>query len=510
MKYSISLVDLGALAPLITLLSGALIILIVESVSKKIAFKFSAIISFVTITVAIAAAFFSSPSDNPLLLPWLNFDKIANIFTYFFLFIGCAATLLSATFFEKFESSRGEYFFLLLCSLIGLILIAQARDFLLIFLGIETLSICLYILCGYMKRWNKSHEAAFKYFLMGSIASAFLIYGIALIYGAIGHTRLDSLLTDYRNISSTSEKTLFLGGIAFITLSLAFKTTIVPFHIWAPDVYAGAPLPVTAFMAVGTKVGAFVAFMRIFLEGLPNFDPRWGQGISVLAILTLVYANIVAIRQSKLRRFFAYSGMSHAGFLLLAFVSGTTEAQSAVIFYLVVYSLATFGCFAILAPIDRGEEGISINDLKGLFQRDPISALILTISLLNLAGIPPMAGFFAKFFVLKLAFEAGYPIAVILGLATTVLSAFYYLRIVSVLFQPVEEERSTHFSQSARLVAVVAGIHLIILSIFPSYLPQVARRPGARVLHFEVSAEEFAAIASPQMPLLTEDLKAGQ
>lgn len=481
MNLNLSIADFGALSPLLILLGGALIILLLESFASSKASRFSALAAFVVISGAAVATYYSHQSTNPLLAPWLKFDSLGQLFTFFFLAIGLATTLLSATFFEKFVASRGEYFFLLLCSLIGLIFIAQAADFLILFLGIETLSISLYILCGYMKGWTSSHESAFKYFLMGSIASAFLIYGIALVYGALGTTQFEALLAGYQNIQSTPDKMLFLSGIAFITLSISFKATIVPFHVWAPDVYAGAPTPVTAFMAVGTKVGAFVAFMRIFLEALPHFDLLWGQCVAFMAVPTLIFANIVAIKQTQLRRFFAYSGISHAGFLLLPLAAGTAEAQPAMIFYLVIYSLGTFGCFAILTPIDSGEQGISLGDLKGLYHRDRISAVILTLGLLNLAGIPPMAGFFAKFYLFKVAYEAGYQALVIVALLTTILSAFYYLRIIGTMFLPTADDKAVFFSQPARLMGVLAALYLLILSVYPAYVPLIAMKAAQTV-----------------------------
>ena len=214
-----------------------------------------------------------------------------------------------------------------------------------------------------------------------------------------------------------------------MTLGLAFKAAIVPFHVWAPDVYDGAPMPVTAFMAVGTKAGAFAAFTRVFLVALPQFDPLWNQGMAWLAIITMVYANIVALRQVQLRRFFAYSGISHAGFLLIPLIADTSDAPAALAFYLVVYAIATLGSFAILAFLDKDSHGVFLRDLQGFFYRSPFLAAIFTLCLLTLAGIPPTAGFFAKFYLFKIAFQSGYYTLVIVGLLTTILSAFYYVRI---------------------------------------------------------------------------------
>lgn len=469
MNPSLTLNDFAALSPLLILLGGALAILLIESFAPQAAKRVSSWVCLATLAVGVYAALVAPVSDNPLLTPWLKFDPLARFFTGLFLLIGFASTFLASAFFERFEvPSRGEYYFLLLSSLFGLVLVGSSADFLTLFLGIETLSISLYILCGYMKAWKISHEASLKYFLMGALATAFLIYGIALVYGAIGTTRFDLLLPGYQALATSSSQALFLGGIALITLGLAFKAAIVPFHVWAPDVYEGASTPVTAFMAVGTKIGAFAALIRVFMGALPNFDPLWNQGIAFLAFPTLIYANIVALRQIQLRRFFAYSGISHAGFLLIPLAAGTAEALPSLLFYLVVYALATFGAFAVMAFLDKRSHGVFIRDLHGLFKQAPLQALILTLCILTLAGIPPTAGFFAKLYIFKVAFQAGYHALVIVGLLMTILSAFYYLRIIAVMYsQKPDEEEVKVPSWASTLVGIVSCAGILGLSLYP-------------------------------------------
>lgn len=471
MDITLNLADITALSPLLIVLAAALIVLLIESFAESAAKIYSSWITLAAFAIAIIAVFYSPGSDNTLLTPWLRFDPLAKLFTIFFLTIGFASTLLSSSFFQRFEATHGEYYFLLLSAVFGLILIGDAADFLTLFLGLETLSIALYILCGYMKKWKISHEASIKYFLMGSLAAAFLLYGIALIYGATGTTRFEELLSKYQGLATAPEKTLFLSGIALVTLGLAFKATIVPFHVWAPDVYDGAPTPVTAFMAVGTKVGAFAAFVRVFLVALPQFDVLWNQAIELLAFPTLIYANYVALRQTQLRRFFAYSGISHAGFLLIPLAAGGPEALPALMFYLIVYALATLGSFAVLAFIDQRSEGVVLHDLYGLFRRAPLLAGVLALCLLTLAGIPPTVGFFAKFYIFKVAFQAGYYALVIVGLLTTILSAYYYLRIVTVMLSEAPAEASApQRTWPAAVVGLVSIAAIIILSCFPGPL----------------------------------------
>lgn len=471
----ISFIDTLALTPLLIVLTGALLMLLVECFFQPIvAKKATFVLMIATLIAALGAVLYAPESSNPLLTSWLRFDSLAKLFNIFFLSIGLTAAFLAIPFFEKFETSRGEYFFLLLSAIFGLMLIGSAADFLTLFLGLETLSIPLYVLCGYIKKWDISREASLKYFLMGAMGAAFLLYGIALIYGAVGTTRFEYLLANYQAISNPAAQTLFLVGIALVTVSLAFKATIVPFHVWAPDVYDGAPTPVTAFMAVGTKTGAFAALAVLFLVTLPHFDMRWNQAMAFLAYPTLIYANFVAIRQIQMRRFFAYSGIAHAGYMLLPLIAQTDDALSALLFYLLVYGIATLGAFACISFLDQRKEGVMLYDLYGLFRRSPLLSFILSVCLLTLAGIPPTAGFFAKFYLFKIAFLAGYYPLVIVALLTSILAAFYYLRFISVMFS----EKPAEVSDLPRLwpvalISLTVFIALIILSIYPTPFMQL-------------------------------------
>lgn len=465
---NLNLIDFAALSPLLILLVGGLSFLLIESFFASYAKKISFFFALITIVLALLSASTAPTSHSVLLTPWIRFDSLARIFEILFLSIGLVSIFLSAPFFQRFQASEGEYYFLLISALFGLILIGSSADFLTLFLGLETLSVALYVLCSYMKKWTLSSEAAIKYFLMGALATGFLLFGIALIYGAVGTTRLDKLLSGFQAIDHLSGKALFLSGISLVTLGLAFKAAIVPFHVWAPDVYEGAPTPVTAFMAVGTKLGAFAAFVRVFFDALPHFDALWSQGVAFLAYPTLIYANFVALRQVQLRRFFAYSGISHAGFLLILVPIGTPEALSALLFYLVVYAIATLGCFAVLACLDHQSSGVMLHDLHGLFRRSPLLTAIFTLCLLTLAGIPPTVGFFAKFYLFKVAFQAGYYGLVIVGLLTTILAVYYYLRIAAAMFTGASSESAPIFrAWPAVAVGTLALTAIVFFSWFP-------------------------------------------
>lgn len=486
--YSFSWLDVQALAPLLILLVGALIVLLIESFSQNASKKVLFWITFATIFSSIIFTNSYLNDASSLLKPWLSFDSLSKLLTYIFLFVGLCSILLASAFFEKFQSSKGEFYFLLLSALFGLILIGSAADFLTLFLGLETLSIALYVLCGYMKKWEISHEASIKYFLMGSIAAAFLLYGIALIYGAIGNTSFSGMLPAYQDLKGSTNYVLFFSGVSLVSLGLAFKAAVVPFHTWAPDVYDGAPTPVTAFMAVGTKIGAFAALIRVFYTALPQFHPLWNQAAGWLAYPTLIYSNFVAMRQQQLRRFFAYSGISHAGFLLIPLAVGTPETLPAMLFYFVIYGIATMGCFAILTILDHTKDGVLLDDLSGLFKQSPFLATVFSLCLLTLAGIPPTAGFFAKFYLFKLAYEAGYLGLVIVGLLTTILSAYYYLRIISIMISDKETAENKYLEMNkenqklienkfsfghGQLLAVLCLGSIVFFSLFPGTLLQL-------------------------------------
>lgn len=470
MNTTLSLSDYLALGPLLVLLLLSIALLLLEAFCETKRGLIS-LVAFFGFAIALSAAYLAPESHSPLLTPWLKFDAFSRFFACFFLGIGLVTTLISSPFFRRFEATRGEYYFFLASSIFGLILISSANDFLTLFLGLETLSIALYVLCSYIKKWGISHEAAFKYFLLGAISTSFLLFGVALIYGAIGTLQFDSLVKSAKLLTGTN-LILFTGGIALVTLTLLFKAAVVPFHIWAPDVYAGAPTPVTAFMAVGTKAGAFAALIRIFLLMLPNYDPLWHQLIAWLAYVTLIYANFVALQQVQLRRFFAYSGISHAGFLLIPLASGGIDAAPSMLFYIVVYTLATLGCFAVLAFIDDDSEGVTLLNLKGLFHSSPLLASIFALCLLTLGGIPPTVGFFAKFYLLKVAFTSGYYGLVVVGLLTTILSAFYYLRIVAVMFSEsaAKEQLKPLPSKQAAAAGLAASAGILWLSFNPEPL----------------------------------------
>lgn len=460
--------DYLSFSPLIILLLGGLLLILIESFHTGVARNWSFSVALATLAAAGAAEITAPSITYPLLSLFIVSDWLAQFFIAFFLIVGAAVVLISAAFFRRSETTQGEYYFLLLAALAGLMLIAQSADFLTLFLGLEILSISLYVLVAYVKKWDLGHESALKFFLLGSLATTIFLFGVGLIYGAVGTTQFQGLLAHFQQLTLPAEKTLFLGGAALVTLGLFFKAAVVPFHLWAPDVYEGASTPVTAFLAVASKGGAFAALSRVFLVALPGFDPHWSHAVSYLAIASLLFANLLALRQTTFRRFFAYSGISHSAFLLIPLAAGGAEALYALLYYLVVYAAASLGAFAVLVALDAGNKDVRLDSLRGLYAERPWLSVVLAVCLLTLSGFPPFAGFFAKFFLFKTAYEAGYLLLIAVGLLMTVLSVYYYFRIIVMLFSAKKD--SLHAEQgkgTALLVGACSFALLLYLTVFP-------------------------------------------
>ena len=464
MILPLALSDYIALMPLLLILASSLMALISELIAPK---NQTLVAATTTVGFLTALSFIAckNTSHHPLLTPWLSFDFLSSFFSLMFTLIGLFVLWISLPYFSKIGSSRAEFHFFIAAAVFGLMLIGSSNDFLTLFLGLEILSISLYILCGYIKPFRLSHESAFKYFLLGSVSTAFLLFGIALVYVATGSTSLQTLST---HSLKGPEVVLFSLGISFITLSFLFKAALVPFHFWAPDVYTGASYPVTAFMAVGTKLGAFAAFIRVFMASPEQFSSLWNDTMAFFVYPSILYANFVAMRQNDLKRFFAYSGIVHAGFLLMGIASGGYKVTPTLLYYLTMYAAATLGAFAATSFLDKEGKDTTTEELKGLFTTSPVLAFVFTLCLLTLAGIPPTAGFFAKFYIFKAAFSAHYYGLVIVGLMMSVVAAYYYLRLISCMFlqrEPLAKEEKA--PTPAYVVSLSCVLFLVILSIYP-------------------------------------------
>ncbi len=412
------------------------------------------------------------------------------------IFLGTAAltVLLSVAYLEREQLLAPEYYVLLLFATIGMMLLGGAEDLMVTFLGLELMSVCVYVLAGINRRSPGGAEAALKYFLLGAFASAFLLYGMALTYGATGTTNL-TLIGAQVSALGLGHSTMLLLGVGLLLIGFGFKVAAVPFHMWAPDVYDGSPTPVTAFMAVGVKAAAFTALFRVLTEGFAGVA-GWHTIVWWLAAVTMALGNLTALAQRTMKRMLAYSSVAHAGYLLVAVSAGTSVGSAAFVFYLVAYALMTLAAFAILAAKGRdGERDVLIDDLAGLGARRPVLAFALTVCMLSLLGVPGTAGFIGKWYILTAAITTGQGLLAALLVVASVASAGYYLPVVMAMYMKPESSGQAHvdlrLGRLAGAVVAAAVVGLLALGVHPSGMLSLAQTSGASVR---------AAVVQPRTP----------
>jgi len=350
-----------------------------------------------------------------------------------------------------------------------MMVLGSATSLVTVFLGLELLSISLYIMCGFARADFRSQEAAAKYLLVGGFASAFVLYGMALIYGGAGTTVIPDIAQ--RLGSSSATNPLILLGIVLMGVGFAFKVSAAPFHMWTPDVYQGAPIPVTAFMSVGTKAAAFAMIVRVFAGGLPHLAPEWQTLLAFVAATSMVVGNLMAITQSSLKRLLAYSGVAQAGYVLIGVIAGGSDGLRAVLYYLFVYMFMNFGAFAVLTLLSgRDGDADSFADLEGLGRRNPVLAVAMTIFMLSLAGFPPSVGFFGKLFLFTAGVGAGYTWLVVVAVLMSVVSVFYYVRVLIPVWSPSPRAERVPASLSSAATIVLSGAASILLGLYPTTL----------------------------------------
>ena len=371
---------------------------------------------------------------------------------------------------------------LILFATVGMMIMAAARDLMVLFLGLETMSVSIYVLVGMNRRSARSAEGALKYFLLGAFSTAFLLYGIALVYGATGSTNL-SVIGGRIGALSLGSSPMLLVGVALLLVGFAFKLAAAPFHMWAPDVYEGAPTPITAYMAAAVKAAAFAAFLRVWIEAFGHIYTAWHTALWWLAVITMFVGNLIALQQRNLKRMLAYSSIGHTGFLLVAVTAATSQAASAMLFYLFAYTLATMGAFAIIIGLGSGDNPRErVDDYHGLWSERPGLAIAMTVFMLAMLGFPVFGGmgFFAKWYVLQAAIDAAAPqvrLAVMLVLATTI-SAGYYLYVVMVMFMKPRPDMAPPLpvvGGMSRAVIMASVVLLLIFGLFPDPVVRWAR-----------------------------------
>ncbi|MEW6201878.1 MAG: NADH-quinone oxidoreductase subunit N [bacterium] len=412
-------------------------------------------------------------------------DNFSLFFNLIFL-IGCALTiLLSPRYLNNEEITAGEYYVIILIATFGMMIMASAGNLLMVFLGIEVLSIALYVLAGINRRRLASGEAALKYLLLGAFATGFLLYGIAMIYGATGTIELDKI-AEYLGGIRGAEPLLTIG-IILLLVGFGFKASLVPFHFWTPDVYQGAPTPGTALMSTGAKAAAFAVLFRVFATALPTVKSEWWAALWVLAVLTMSVANVTALWQDNVKRMLAYSSIAHAGYLLVAVLAGGEMGNASLLYYLMAYTLMNMGAFGVVAAMGRkGEANEGIESFRGIGYRKPFMAALMTWFMLSLGGIPPTAGFVAKLYVFAAGVRADMIPLVVIAVINAVVSIYYYLRVVVVMYMSDpethdSEHRNPHtelrnlsgFFTAFALILCAAGI--LALGIYPSFILKIVQ-----------------------------------
>ncbi len=454
--------------PLSIVILWACALLLVDLFIPKDRKPWIAALAAVGMLVAMGFSISQTGVDTEAFGGMLKVDGFSQFLTILVLGSGLVAVMLSYNYLTRLGIQRGEYYVLLMFSISGMMLMAMAADLIVIFLALELLSIPLYVLAGFARPRTDSEEAAIKYFLLGAFASGFLVYGVAIIFGATGYTGLTDVLQSVE--SGAANLTLLAVGAALILVGLSFKVAAVPFHMWTPDVYQGAPSSVTAFMAVGAKVGGFAALMRIFVSlGVLAIDftaVLWG-----LAALTMILGNIVAIAQKNIKRMLAYSSIAQAGYIMMALVPyGQKEimddAIASALLYLVAYAVMNFAAWAVVITMEKAEgKGLEISDYAGLGRKYPVLAAIMTVSMLSFTGIPPTLGFIGKFYLFRSVIDGGFVGLAIIGVLTSLVSAYYYLRVVIYMYMQ-DGEPTVHRDNWVYLTAVVTGVGMIVLGIF--------------------------------------------
>jgi NADH-quinone oxidoreductase subunit N len=418
---------------------------------------------------------FEAAGPNPL----VGIDSFRIFSNYLCLLAAALFILMSNRYFDQEHLRLGELYVLVLFATVGMMVFAGAQDLMVMFLALEVMSLAIYVLVGINRRDRRSSEGALKYFLLGAFSSAFFLLGIALVYGGAGTTQLNRIAAAV-GAAGLSASPLLPIGIALLGVGFGFKVAAVPFHMWTPDAYEGAPTPITAFMAAGVKAAAFAAFLRVFLTAFPGMYDTWVTIAVWLALLTMVGANLVALVQGNVKRMLAYSSIAHAGYLLVALAAGSALGAASFLFYLVVYTLMTIGSFAVVMLVGgRGEANLDLEAYSGLAWRQPALAVAMTIFLLSLAGFPFTGGFIGKVFILRAAVEKGLVLLAVILVLASLISYFYYLRVAWYMWfrEPAEDSPGPlALSGGVKLALAISVVGVLLLGILPGALLAAAER----------------------------------
>ena len=476
-------VEYFRLLPEIILTIVGTLIMFLEAILKGSQKRVFAPLSIAGLAGALIASVAANGSPGFAFHDMIIVDGFATFFRVLVIAVGILAVFASTEYLWRENHPGGEFFALILFSVTGQCIMSAANELIMIFIGLEISSIASYILAGYLRDDKRNNESALKYFLLGSFATAFLLYGIAWIYGITGTTNLVEIR---RALSVDPGPSLILTGsaAALMFVGFGFKISAAPFQVWAPDVYQGAPAPVSAFLSVGPKAAAFAILIRTFFTAFGPISERWEPFVWVCALATMVVGNFAAIQQTNIKRMLAYSSIAHAGYVLVAVTAHSGIGSAAAMFYLAAYAFTNFGAFAVVTYVaQKGEKYTKIDDFSGLAQRQPMMAAMLTIFLLSLIGVPLTGGFFGKFYIFKAALDANLVWLTVLGLLNSAVAAYYYLRVLVVMYMKDPEpsvEAPGAAGPALQFAVYGSAIGTLLLGIFPSYVLDFASKAALR------------------------------
>jgi NADH-quinone oxidoreductase subunit N len=465
-----SAADLLRFAPETLLTFVGVILMVLEPFTPAERKRPLAFVTLFSLIAALGLCFAGEPGTA--FSDMIIIDGFSTYFRVLVLAVGILTVLCSMNYLKIAGHESGEYWALVVWSVVGQCLMASANELVLLFIGLECSSIATYILAGYLRDDKRNNEAALKYFLLGSFATAFLLYGVAWIYGITGSTNLAVIRQTLLDPAKAPDQVLMTVAIAFMFVGLAFKVSAAPFQMWAPDVYQGAPAPVTAFMSAGPKAAAFAMFLRVFLTAFSPLEKNWEPIVWVSALATMIVGNFAALRQNNVKRMLAYSSIAHAGYIMVAVTTHSEVGTAAAMFYLAAYAFMNIGAFAVVTHIARKDERyVEIEDMAGLGLRQPVTAGLLTLFLLSLIGIPLTGGFFGKFYIFKAALDANFVWLTVLGLLNSAVAAYYYLRVIVVMYmkEPTKTtENLPPLSAGLRIAIWGSALATLFLGVFPS------------------------------------------
>src|SRR5664280_1355936 len=465
--------DFLCLTPFLILATAPVVIMIVVSILRNynVVFGFSVL----SLLSAFSSIFFIFPSVPHAIEPLFIIDAYSLFFLGIIIISALLVTFLSYDYIKQLSGVREEYYIVLFTSTLGAALLAIANHFVIFFLGIETLSISLYILIAFQRSKSNSIEAGIKYLILASVSSAFLLFGMALIYTASGIMQFTEIVKSLGAGSQLSP--IVLSGFGMMMVGIGFKLALVPFHMWTPDVYQGAPAPVSAYVATVSK-GAVMSVLIRFFFNLKGFDNQYlFVSISGIAILSMFVGNILAIRQKNIKRLLGYSSIANMGYLIIILLTGSNRGIQASIFYLISYFFTTIGAFGVISLLStNGYEAEKIDDFKGLFWKRPWLSIVFTISLLSLAGIPVTAGFIAKFYVILEGMNAGLMVLIISMIINSVIGLYYYLRIITTLFSAPNDSKLPELSLFGNITLAIVAVGILLLGIYPGWLIDIITR----------------------------------